>query len=259
MTDLFERAVPDPAAYLDRLAATDAARTYKAVILDALDARPGATALDLGCGSGADLGPLADAVGPTGKVVGVELLPGLAERARERTRATAHIGVVAGDLHALPFPDGSADLARTDRGLQHVVAPARALAEIRRVLRPGGRLVMGEPDWDSLAIDHPDLGLARAYTRHVADRIVRNGVIGRQLPRLAREAGFAVRGVVPVTSVFREVEAADRVLGLRRTTERAVAAGGLSAAEAERWLGHLATEPFHAAVTLHVVVAEAAA
>jgi ubiquinone/menaquinone biosynthesis C-methylase UbiE len=52
--------------------------------------------------------------------------------------------------------------------LQHVADPLRALGEIRRVLRPGGRLVMGEPDWDSLAIDHPDDDLARAYTRHAS-------------------------------------------------------------------------------------------
>ncbi|NEA42864.1 methyltransferase domain-containing protein [Streptomyces sp. SID11385] len=259
MTDLFERAVPDPAAYLDQLAATDAARSYKGVLFDALDARPGATVLDLGCGSGADLAPLSEAVGPSGKVVGVEIRSELAGRARERTGAAGNVHVVAGDLHALPLPDGCADLARTDRGLQHVADPARALAKARRVLRPGGRLAMGEPDWDSLAIDHPDLGLARAYTRHVADGIVRKGTIGRQLPRLAREAGFAVAAVVPVTSVFREVEAADRVLGLRRTTERAVSAGRLSAADAERWLGHLAAEPFFAAVTLHIVVAELAA
>ncbi|MFE6766552.1 methyltransferase domain-containing protein [Streptomyces sp. NPDC057689] len=256
---VFESAVPDEVGYLDRLAATNAARSYKGVMLDALGIRPGETALDLGCGPGTDLHTLAEAVGPSGKVIGLDSSRKMVERARARMEGSPTVQVELGDIHALPFEDGAIDRARTDRMLQHVADPARALAEARRVLRPGGRLVMGEPDWDSLAIDHPDLEVSRAYTRHVTDRVVRNGVIGRQLARLALDAGFAVPAVVPVVSAFREVQAADQILGLQRNTERAVSSGYLSASAAQGWLDRLATEPFFAAVTLYVVVAEATA
>ncbi|MFE7133549.1 methyltransferase domain-containing protein [Streptomyces sp. NPDC057638] len=254
---VFETAAPDETAYLDRAAASDAGRAYKSVLATLLGARAGQTALDLGCGPGTDLATLAEAVGDTGSVIGIDLSEEMVERARARTGGLPRVEVRNGDLHALPLPDASADLARTDRVLQHVTDPAVALAEARRVLRPGGRLVMGEPDWDSLAIDHPDLGLSRAYTRHITDRIIRNGVIGRQLPRLAREAGFRVPEVIPVTSVFREVGEADRTLGLQRNTERAVAAGYFPAEAVDRWLDHLSSGPFLATLTLYLVVAEA--
>ena len=58
----------------------------------------------------------------------------------------------AGDVHALPLADGSMDRAKVDRVLQHVQNPAKALAEARRVLRPGGLLCMAEPDWDTLVV-----------------------------------------------------------------------------------------------------------
>ncbi|MEU5975511.1 methyltransferase domain-containing protein [Streptomyces sp. NPDC047315] len=266
---VFESIVPDDVHYLDRVAASDTGRSYKRVVLHALGARPGHTVLDLGCGPGTDLGTLADAVGPAGAVVGVDASREMVERARARhegaqgaegdrgAEGAAGVQVLLGDVQRLPLADASVDLARTDRVLQHVTDPAQALAEARRVLRPGGRLVMAEPDWDSLAVDHPDLDVVRAYTRHITDRIVRNGVIGRQLPRLAEAAGFEVPVVVPVTSVFREVGAADAVLGLERNTRRAIAAGFLTGAEGRSWLAALGgASPFFASVTLYVVVAE---
>ncbi|WP_406486548.1 methyltransferase domain-containing protein [Streptomyces sp. NBC_01563] len=254
---VFESAVPDEISYLDRLAATDLARSYKEVMLDALNARPGETALDLGCGPGTDLGALAKAVSPSGRVIGIDSSQEMVEQACGRTGDLPAVEVRLGEIHTLPLEDGSIDRARTDRVLQHAADPAQVLAEARRVLRPGGRLVMGEPDWDSLTIDYPDIEVSRAYTRHVTDKVVRNGVIGRQLARLAMDAGFAVPTVVPVTSVFRDVLAADQVLGLQRNTERAVAAGYLSALASKGWLDHLATGPLFATVTLYVVVADA--
>ncbi|MCM2390916.1 methyltransferase domain-containing protein [Streptomyces albipurpureus] len=253
---VFETAEPDRIGYLDRLAATDIVRSYQQVMLQTLDTRAGLSVLDLGCGPGTNLAALARAVGPTGTVTGVDISTEMVERARQRTAGLPGVDVRLGDVHALPLPDGSADRARADRTLQHVEDPAQALAEIHRVLRPGGRVVMGEPDWDSLAIDFPRLEISRAYTRHITDRIVRNGVIGRELPRLALAAGFTVADVIPVTSVFRDARAADDVLGLRRNTDRAVAAGYLAAQDAQEWLAHLAHGPFFAAVTLYVVVAE---
>ncbi|MEV0407752.1 methyltransferase domain-containing protein [Actinoallomurus sp. NPDC050550] len=257
MTSAFETTTPDSVVYLDRLATTDLGRDYKGRMLALLDARPGQTVLDLGCGPGTDLGALAGGVGDEGRVIGVDRDPRMTARAHGRTASNARVRVVLGDAHALPLPDGGLDRARTDRVLQHVADPAAALAELRRVLRPGGRLVMGEPDWDTLAIDHPDVATARAYTRHVAERVVRNSVIGRQLARLAAEAGFAVPTVVPVTPVFRDLATADRILGIERNTRRAVEAGYLSADAAREWLDRLAAGPFLATATLHIVVADA--
>ncbi|MCU7826157.1 methyltransferase domain-containing protein [Kitasatospora sp. DSM 101779] len=253
---VFETDTPDPIAYLDRVAATELGRSYKKRMLDELDVRPGSTVLDLGCGPGTDLDALAGAAGPTGRVVGLDHDRAAVGTATARTAGRPTVEVRLGDLHDLPLPDGAADRARTDRVLQHVADPGRALAEIRRVLRPGGRLVMGEPDWGTLTVDHPDSALTQAYTGYVTEQAVRNARIGSRLPRLAAEAGFAVPAVLPITPVFRDARAADRVLGLERCTRRAVTAGHLTPDGADRLLSHLANGPFFASVTFYIVVAE---
>ncbi|MEO3754124.1 methyltransferase domain-containing protein [Streptomyces sp. B6B3] len=252
----FETVAPDPFVYLDRLAGSGLGRFYKGRMLEELDVLPGQTVLDLGCGPGTDLGPLAEAVTATGAAIGVDHDQAAVEAARERTAGQDAVAVHLGDLHDLRLADHTADRARTDRVLQHVADPVRALREVHRVLRPGGRLVMGEPDWDTLAIDHPDSDLSRSYTRYVTDEVIRNARIGRQLPRLAAEVGFAVPKVVAVTPVFRDVQAADEILGLERTTRRACTAGYFTEEETRRWLNHLAGGSFLAAMTFYIVVAE---
>ncbi|TDC64008.1 methyltransferase domain-containing protein [Streptomyces hainanensis] len=251
----YETAVPEDIAYLDRLAATDEVGDYRRRALAALRLAPGHTVLDLGCGPGTAFDALARRVTPGGRVIGIDHDPRMVREARRRAAGAAGIEALAADVHRLPLPDRSMDRARTDRVLQHVADPRQALAEARRVLRPGGLLVAAEPDWETLAIDHPDVDIARAYTRHLVDHVVRNAVLGRQLHRLARESGFDVPEVIPITPALRDVRAADRILGLWRTTRRAVVAGRLTDAQAAGWLDHLATEPFLASVTLHVVVA----
>ncbi|MGY5124210.1 methyltransferase domain-containing protein [Streptomyces nigrescens] len=253
---VFETVTPDSLVYLDRLAATDLGRSYKGRMLDELDVRPGQTVVDLGCGPGTDLSALAEAVTATGAVIGVDHDQTAVDAARERTAEQDTVAVTLGDIHDLRLADCTADRARTDRVLQHVADPVLALREIHRVLRSGGRIVMGEPDWDTLTIDHPESDLSHAYTRYVTDKVIRNAYIGRQLPRLATEVGFAVPTVIPVTPVFRDVQAADKILGLERTTQRAVAAGYFTEEAARRWLDHLANGPFLAAVTFYIVAAE---
>ncbi|MBD3005523.1 methyltransferase domain-containing protein [Streptomyces sp. 5-10] len=254
---VFETSRPASADYLTRLAASDAGRDYKGRMLDALELRAGLTVLDAGCGPGADLPALAEAVAPGGTVIGVDRDQEMLDAAAARGAARSCVELRRGDVHALPLDDAAVDRARTDRVLQHVDDPARALAEFHRVLRPGGRLVMAEPDWDTLVVDHPDPALSRAYTRHITERVIRNATIGRELTRLATGAGFRVPEVIPATQVFRDVRAADRVFGFERTTRRAVEAGYLAEDQAAEWLHHLADGPFFASATLYVVVAEA--
>lgn len=245
-----------PTSYLDAVAATDMARSYKRDLLAALAIEPGHHVLDVGCGPGTDLMALAAATGPTGAVFGVDQDPQMVATARTRMADQPTVQVRQADAHQLTFETHSIDRARTDRVLMHVADPAAVLAELHRVLRPGGLLTLAEPDWDALAIDHPDLAISRAFTRYIAERVNRNPAIGRQLPRLAAQAGFTLRTVRNEAAVFTDFEAAETILGLRRNTERAVTAGYLTADEAHAWLEHLTTGTFFATSSFITVLAQ---
>lgn len=153
--------VPDPVQYLTQVAATEAARRYKELAKQALDLHVGQIVLDIGCGPGADVSQLVAAVGPT-ESSGSTHDPTMISEARLRTISESPLGF-AGATRTLPFRDASVDRARTDRVLQLVNDPNAVLAEVRRVLRPHGRAVFAEPDWDTLAIGSTDLAMSAAY------------------------------------------------------------------------------------------------
>ncbi|RDI55821.1 methyltransferase domain-containing protein [Nocardia mexicana] len=250
---IYEDSRPDN--YLQRLANSAIGRQYKRTALEQLDIQTGDTVVDLGCGPGADLEAFAAAAGPGGRVIGFDSDAAALATVSRQTAGLPHVELRHGDIHTLDLDTDSADRAHTDRVLQHVAEPDTVLREVARVLRPGGTAVFAEPDWHTLIIDHPDIGISRAYTRFVTDVVVRNGHIGRRLPALAAARGFDVRDVLPITAVFRDVQAADQVLGLQRVSNRAVDTGHLTPDDATRWLDHLSTEPFFASVTLFIVVA----
>jgi len=115
---------------------------------DALLARaalaPGERVLDVACGTGLVALAAADTVGASGRVVGVDLSGRMVEVARERARARGLPGArfARMDAERLVLGDASFDVVTCALGLMYVSDPARALAEMTRVLRPGGRLVL---------------------------------------------------------------------------------------------------------------------
>jgi ubiquinone/menaquinone biosynthesis C-methylase UbiE len=179
--------------------------------------------------------------------------------------AGRHVGELSGveirvgDAHALPLPAGSVDRARADRVLQHLAQPAKATAELCRVVGTDGLVALAEPDWDTLVIDDPDVETSRAYARFVAGHVVRNGAIERQLARLLIEAGSAVRQVEATPVIFREFGAAEAVLAMHRVCERAWRAGAVGEEVGRAWLGRLAHGSFLASFVLFTVVGEARA
>jgi SAM-dependent methyltransferase len=182
-------------------------------------------------------------------VIGVDVDPVMIEEARRRHADRPQIELRLGDAHGLPVGEHSVDRARADRMVQQ-------FAELRRVLRPGGIACVAEPDWDTLAVGPGELETNRAYNRFVCAAVVRNATIGRQLPRLAEQAGLTVRSVVAESLLFPDFEPADKILGLRRNSERAVAAGYLDRAAADAWIAALAGGPFLASCTLFIAVLE---
>lgn len=248
-------AVPDPIAYLDAAAGTAVGVAYKRRFVSALDLRPGQAVADVGCGPGTDLSRLADAVGAAGSVIGCDHEPRMVHQARHRLATRRNVTLCLGDIHGLPLTGGSLDRARVDRVLQHVRDPAAAIAEVRRVLRPGGLFGMAEPDWDTLAIADEDLETSRRFARFVAGH-VRNPTVGRQLVRLSTGAGLRIRSVDPVVAMFCDFGTADQILRLRRNTARAVQSGAIAAANADAWLRRLAAGPLLAGFTFYIVVAE---
>ncbi|MBM7488963.1 ubiquinone/menaquinone biosynthesis C-methylase UbiE [Micromonospora luteifusca] len=247
---------PDQIAYLDAAAATAVGVEYKQRFVDALGVQPGHTVVDIGCGPGTDLGRLADAVQASGRVVGVDRDPQMVAEAGRRLADRPTVEVRAGDAHELPLADATVDRARMDRVLMHVRSPAHVLAEVRRVLRPGGVFGMAEPDWDTLAVADEDVRTSRRFARFVAGR-VRHPTIGRELVRLSAQAGLQVRSVEAIAVVFRDFDTADQILGLRRNSARAVLAGELTDADVQPWLQRLAECPMLAGFTFYLVTAQA--
>ena len=210
---------------------------WKPLILDGLRLQPGMRVLDVGCGQGADAFELAALVGPDGLVTGVdfsELL--ITEAVRRGADRGLPVKFEVGDAQALRFPDSSFDAVRTERMLMHVPDPSRALAEMARVLRPGGRMVVCDFDWESQFCDSPLKDTTRKIALSFCDGM-KNGWIGRCLPRLFREVGMTDISVsfrtITVTYDFLQLLLGGHVA-------RAVAAGILSGQEADLWWNHLA-------------------
>jgi len=192
------------ADYLERMAAAPAMRVIADRSLALMTLTPGARVLEVGCGTGVFLARLAEAVGPRGQVTGVDHAARLAEQARQRTRSLPSVRIDVATAYALPYPDGAFDIAHCERLLVHLDDPAAALSEMRRVVRPGGRVVVGEPAWSSLAIDHPDAEAIDLLTRQaiVAGRQPRMGL---QLNRHLAGAGLVERTIEGLTLCCRDV------------------------------------------------------
>ncbi len=105
---------------------------------------PGGTAIDVGCGTGRALPVLRDAVGPTGTVLGLDITPEMLAVAA--TRATAARALLAlADASQLPLPTATADVIFAAGLVNHLPDPAAGLAELARVTRAGGTLILFHP------------------------------------------------------------------------------------------------------------------
>jgi ubiquinone/menaquinone biosynthesis C-methylase UbiE len=112
------------------------------LVVRGAEVAPGMTVLDLASGTGEPALSLAKALGPQGKVVATDLVPEMLEFAKENAAAQriSNIDFRLADAEQLPFPDGKFDRVTSRFGIMFFPDIAKAMLEIRRVLKPGGRV-----------------------------------------------------------------------------------------------------------------------
>jgi ubiquinone/menaquinone biosynthesis C-methylase UbiE len=179
----------------------------RAAYLDLLGVAPGERVLDVGCGSGVVLRDIAKRVAPDGLAVGLDPSPHFLAAARELAEGEGladRIELREGDARALPFGDAEFDVALAVTALSHTPEAERAIPEMARIIRPGGRVGVFDLDGDCLIISHPDRALTRRIVAARADHGIVDSWLARRLPGLLAEAGLHDIRVRAFTSLERD-------------------------------------------------------
>jgi arsenite methyltransferase len=177
------------AQQLEVLYGTRDVRRRRALVIDALAPSTRERIIDVGCGPGFYVADLLEVVGPEGSVVGVDMSPDMIALAKRRTAERANVALHEGDLSRLPASDGEFDAALCVQVMEYVDDPVTALAEIHRVLRPGGRLVVWDVDWSTLSWHSSDEQRMRRVLS-IWDQHLAHPALPRTLGAALRSAGY---------------------------------------------------------------------
>ncbi len=224
-----------------RSAATDQIALRKRLVQLA-NLNSGDTAIEIGCGTGALLCDLAQAVGKDGKAIGIEPQPVLAEAARARLDAENLAATVKTEsAERLSLKSETADACLAQTVLIHLPPDVlqQTLAEMTRVVRgDGGRVISCDQDGDTWTIDHPMRELTRRIVRFNSDQRYADGWTGRRLNRFFRAAGLMK--VRTETLVHVDTEKSSYLFGMaERIANAAREAGEITAEECRKWLEQL--------------------
>jgi arsenite methyltransferase len=183
----------DAARHIRRVYSTPDVVQQRAEVLALLAAQPDERVLDVGSGPGFLVASLADAVGPGGAVRGLDPSAPMNAAARDLIKDRPWAGIDDGDALTLPYPDATFDAVVSTQVYEYVADIPRAFAELRRVLRTGGRAVVLDTDWDSIVWHVADRERHRRVMAAWEEHLV-HAHLPAALPGAFRRAGFRVTG-----------------------------------------------------------------
>ena len=162
--------------------------------LEKISVKPGSAILDVGSGLGLMTKQFSILTGPTGRCLGIERSP--EQLAKSKQFETEQLHFRQGDALNLPLQSeevGTFDLVYARFILEHLPDPAKAIREMKRALRPGGKIILADDDHQAMILYPEPEGFQRLWTAYI-DAFIEVGndpFIGRKLPRLLHDAGFA--------------------------------------------------------------------
>ena len=195
--------------------------------------RAGMDLLDVGCGPASITADLAERVAP-GRVVALDAASGALEAARATLRErglSEQVEVTSGDVMALPFEDASFDVVHAHQVLQHLADPVGALAEMRRVTRPGGIVAVRDAVYSAMTWFPEPAGMEQWRSVYMATARANGGEpdAGSRLLSWAREAGFT--DVTASASTWCYATPADRAWQSQTWAQRSLTSFGPRAVE----------------------------
>jgi 2-polyprenyl-3-methyl-5-hydroxy-6-metoxy-1,4-benzoquinol methylase len=149
--------------------------------------------LDLGCGTGIVARALAKRLGSKGSITAIDISPNLVDVGRQLAReegVAERIDFSTGDAHQLGLLSESFDVVVMHTLVIHVVDPATVLAEARRLLRPGGRLVVFDGDFSSFSYLTDEADGGAETIRNLVSTMLVHPTVMRLMPRLLVDGGF---------------------------------------------------------------------
>ena len=173
-------------------------------------------------------------------IVGVDSSTTMIKTARARvhdakeSRADCQLG----DIYNLDFSDKTFDGCRADRIFHHLDRPEQALQELVRVTKPGGRIVLFDPDFDASVIAATDQDVTRRVIHMISDRVLAGSDARNHAARMQR-VGLSNILVIPKTFLFLDYELGERLLGIEDAVHRLVQQAAIDLAAATAWLEEL--------------------
>jgi arsenite methyltransferase len=202
-----------------------------------LELRPGERVLDVGVGPGFLAAEMAREVGADGMVAGIDVSESMLAIAKGQDAA---IDLRAGSAGSIPYPDAGFDVAVSTQVLEYVVDVPVALAELHRVVRPGGRILILDTDWDSIVWRSGDdarmAAVLAAWEGHLADPRLPRRLLGE-----LRSAGFTPDAplVLPLLNVGFDPARAYSTAMIDLIGDFVAERGALPAAEVDAWKADL--------------------